>query len=189
MGYFLVFSVIDNVSDSYSVLTDVRHVNELSHVLKFVSGIVAQRSEEAAVSIIESIASIVNIIGLTSQVYFYLRAANILIEECETCSEDLYAKVVRALGERLQLLDVVVRPSSFAWNSEFTETFFQALAFNSTVASLNLNGWMYNNVPSHSFFYNNVPSHLFLDLCVGDEGANSVAQARSVEELKSQGRL
>ena len=103
--------------------------------------------------------------------------------------EDLYAKVVRALGERLQLVDVVVRPSSFQWNSEFTETFYQVLAFNSTVASLNLNGWMYNNVPSHSFFYNNVPSHLFLDLCVGDEGVNSVAQARSVEELKSQGRL
>ena len=152
-GYFLACSVIDNVSDSYSVLTDVRYVNELSHVLKFVSGIVAQRSEETAVSIIESIASIVNIIGLTSQVYFYLRAANISIEECKTCSEDLYAKVVRALGERLQLVDVVVRPSSFPWNSEFTETFFQALAFNSTVSSLNLNGWMYNNVPSHSFFY------------------------------------
>ena len=65
LGYFLVFSVIDNGSDSYSVLTDVRHVNELSRVLKFVSGIVAQRSEEAAVSIIESIASIVNIMHLS----------------------------------------------------------------------------------------------------------------------------
>ena len=143
----------------------MRYVNELSHVLKFMSGIVAQRSEEAAVSIIESIASIVNIIGLTSKVYFYLRAANILIEECETCSEELYAKVVRALGERLQLVDVVVRPSSFPWNSEFTESFFQALAFNSTVSSLNLNGWMYNNVPSHSFFITMCPLIRFL-ICV-----------------------
>ena len=38
-GYFLAFSAIDNVTNSHSVLTDERYVNELFHVFKFMSGI------------------------------------------------------------------------------------------------------------------------------------------------------
>ena len=64
-GYFLAFSVIDDVSNSYSVVTDERYMGELFHVFKFMSGIVVLRSEETAVSFVQSIASIVNETGHT----------------------------------------------------------------------------------------------------------------------------
>ncbi|XP_015748415.1 PREDICTED: protein NLRC3-like [Acropora digitifera] len=181
-GYFLAFSAIDNVTNSHSVLTDERYVKELSHVLKFMSGILAQRSEETAVSIVESIASVVSETGVTSpRVDFYLGVANILIEECKTCSEDLYTKVVRTFGERLQLVDVVVRSSSFPWNSGFTETFLQALAFNSTVLSLGLTEGEFINVLSRALKVNTSLSSLDLaGITIGNEGANSLAQALTV---------
>ncbi|XP_015759265.1 PREDICTED: uncharacterized protein LOC107338542 [Acropora digitifera] len=181
-GYFLAFSAIDNVTNSHSVLTDVRYVNELFHVLKFMSGIVAQRSEEAAVSIVESIASTVNAIGLTSpKVDFYLSVANFVIRECKTCSGYLYTKLVRTLGERLQLVDVVVKPSSYTWNSEFTETFLHALAFNSTVSSLNLIEWKSTNLLTQALRVNTSVSSLDLSgNNIFDEGANSLAQVLRV---------
>ena len=209
-GYFLAFSAIDNVPNSHAVLTDERYVSELSHVLKFMSGIVAQQSEEAAVSVVESIASIVSETGLTSpKVDFYLHVVNILIRECKTCSGDLYRKLVRTLGERLRMVDVVVRPSSFPWNSEFTKTFFQALAFNSTVSSLNLTKWRFTNLLTQALRVNTSLSSLdlshnsirfeqanslfqalivntslsSLDLSynfIGDKGANTLAQALTV---------
>ena len=181
-GYFLAFSAIDNVTNSHSVLSDERYVNELRHVLKFMSGILAQRSEEAAVSIVESNASIVSETGVTSpKADFYLRVANIVIRECKTCSEDLYTKVVRTLGERLQLVDVVVNPSFFPWRSEFTETFLQALAFNSTVLSLELIEWKFTNVLTRALKVNTSLSSLDLKSnYIGYEGANSLAQALRV---------
>ena len=186
-GYFLAFSAIDNVTNSHSVLTDERYVNELSHVLKFMSGIVVQRSEETAVSIVESIASIVSETGLASpKVNCYVIVANILIRECKTCSGDLYTKVVRTFGERLQWVDVVMRSSSSPWNSEFTETFLQALAFNSTVLSLNLMegnfiGAERANSLAQALRVNTSLSSLKLSgNFIGAEGANSLAQVLRV---------
>ncbi|XP_015759313.1 PREDICTED: uncharacterized protein LOC107338581 [Acropora digitifera] len=179
-GYFLAFAAIDNVTNSHSVLTDERYVKELSHVLKFMSGIVAQRSKETAVSIVESIASIVNETGLISpNVDFLFRVANILIEECKTCSRDLYTEVVRTLGERLQWVDVEVRSSSLS--REFTETFFQALAFNSTISSLKLTEWTLTNFLPQAFRENTSLSSLNLALkSIRDKGANLLAQALGV---------
>ncbi|XP_015748416.1 PREDICTED: uncharacterized protein LOC107328190 [Acropora digitifera] len=181
-GYFLAFCTIDNVSNSHSVLTDERYVNELSHVLKFMSGIIAQRSEEAAVSFVGSIASIVSETGLISpKVDFYLSVANILIRECKTCSEDLYTKVVRTFGERLQLVDVVVNRYQFPWNSKFTETFVQALAFNSTVLRLDLMQRKFTNVLTRTLRVNTSLSSLDLtNNSIGYEAANSLAQALRV---------
>ena len=181
-GYFLAFSAIDDVTNLHSVLPDDRKIDELFHVLKFMSGILAQRSEETAVSIVESIASDVSEIGVTSpRVDFYLGVANILIEECKTCSEDLYTKVVRTFGERLQLVDVVVRCSSFPWNSEFTETFLQALAFNSTVLSLDLREWEFTNVLTWALKVNTTLSSLDLKFQpIGSTGASSLAEALRV---------
>ena len=181
-GYFLAFSVIDNVTNLRSVLTDDRNIDELFHVLKFMSGIIAQRSEEAAVSIVESIASIVSETGLKSpKVNFYFRVANILISECKTCLGDLYTKVVRTLVERLQLVHVKVSPPSFSWNSEFTETFLQDLAFNSTVLRLDLIQWKFTNVLTRALRVNTSLSSLDLHAnSIGDEGANLLAQALRV---------
>ena len=184
-GYFLAFSAIDNVTNSHSVLTDERYVNELYHVLKFMSGIVAQRSEETAVAIVESIASIVSETGLTSsKVDSYVRVANIVIKECETCSGDLYAKVVRALGERLQWVDVVLSPSSL--NPDFTKTFLQALPFNSTVSSLKFTEWKFTNVLTQALKVSTSLSSLNLySNSIGAGGANALAQALRVNTTLS----
>ena len=134
-GYFLAFSIIDDVTNSHSVLSDPRYMDNQFHVLKFMSGIVALRSEETAALIVQSIASIVN---ETDKFVSYLKVAHYLINECKTCSGDHSTKLDRTFGESLQLVDVVMRPSSLLFTNEVIETFFKALTFNSTVTNLKL---------------------------------------------------
>ena len=147
-GYFLAFSVIDDIREFHSVLTDERYMDELFHVVKFMIGIGAMRSEETAVSIVKSIASIVNDTGGTSDKFrSNLRFAHELINECKTCSGNkISANLDRAFGESLDL--VGVDSGGFIYlnlqNSEPIETFFQALAFNSTVLSLKLSDWHFS---------------------------------------------
>ena len=58
-------------------------MGELFHVLKFMSGIAAIRSEESAVSVVHSIAAIVNEPGCTSYKFaLNLSVAHELINEC-----------------------------------------------------------------------------------------------------------
>jgi len=109
-------------------------MHELFHVLKFMIGIVALRSEEAAVSIVQSVASIANETGGTSDKFVSnLSLAHELINECKTFSGELYTTLVRTFGESLELVDVQACASSFPQNSKLISFFFQALTFNSTV--------------------------------------------------------
>ena len=107
-GYFLASSVIDNVTNFRSVLTDERYMGELFHVSKFMSGIVALQSAETTVSLVQSFASIVNETGGTSdKCLSNLRFAHELINECKTCSGDkISAKLDRTFGESLDLVDL-----------------------------------------------------------------------------------
>ena len=91
-GYFLGFSIIDDVTNLHSVLTDRRYMGELFQVFEFMSGIIAQQSEETAVSIV-SIASIENETGPASH-RFYPKIAHYLINECKSCSGDLSTKFI-----------------------------------------------------------------------------------------------
>ena len=208
-GYFLAFSVIDNVTNLRSVLTDDRNIDELFQVFDFMSGI-AQRSEEAAASIVEIIASIVSETGVQSpKVGFYFRVAYILIEECKTCSGDLYTKVVRTFGERLQLVHLKMSRSSVRWNSEFAQAIrvntslssldlhanhigdeganllAQALRVNTSLSDLNLSsnsiGYKVANSLAQALRVNTSLSSLYLRFnSIGNEGANSLAQALRV---------
>ena len=186
-GYFLAFSVIDDVSNSHSILTDERYMGELRHVFIFMSGIVALRSKETAVSVVQSIASIVNETGRTFRKFVsYLRVADALINECKTCSGDLSTKLVRAFGESLQLADVEVWDFNPIRNRGCADTLFHALTFNSTVSNLRmLTPW------AHPFWYINllVPvlkvntSLSSLNLSnnsIRHKGAKSLAQALRV---------
>ncbi|XP_015748253.1 PREDICTED: protein NLRC3-like [Acropora digitifera] len=182
-GYFLAFSVIDNVTNFHSVLTSEKYMGELFHVFKFMSGIVALRSDEIAVSIVQSIASIINEIGGTSdRLVSNLNFAHELINECKTCSGDLYRKLVRTFGENLQLVDVVLAGSSCLQNRKLIETFFQVLTFNSTVSSLKLFEWFLKaevtNLLLEALKVNTSLSSLNLyrnGIC--DKGADLLAQA------------
>ena len=97
-GYFLAFSIIDDVTTFHSILTDSRYMGELFQVFKFMSGIIAQRSEETAVSIVQSIASIENETGGTSDMYgHHLWWAHQFLNQCKTYSGDLYRRLIRIL--------------------------------------------------------------------------------------------
>ncbi|XP_067041532.1 NLR family CARD domain-containing protein 3-like [Acropora muricata] len=136
-GYFLAFSIIDDVTTFHSVLTDPRYMGELFQVFKFMSAIIAKQSEETAVSMVQIIASIENETGPASH-KFYPKVAHYLITECKTCLGDLCTKLVRAFGESLELVDVIVGYSYDECDKEVFGTFLQALSFNSTVSKLRL---------------------------------------------------
>ena len=136
-GYFLAFSIIDDVTTFHSVLTDPRYMGELFQVFKFMSAIIAKQSEETAMSIVQSIATIENETGPASH-RFYPKVAHYLINECSTCSGGLCTKLVRTFGESLELVDVVVGYSYDECDEEVFGTFLQALSFNSTVSKLRL---------------------------------------------------
>ena len=184
-GYFLAFSVIDDVTKSYSILTDESYMGELFHVFKFMIGIVGLRSEETAVSIVQSIASIVNETGGTSDKFSSnLIVAHTLIDEYKTCSGDLYTKLVRTFGESLQLHHVVAKSSIFL-NIEFIEMFYQALRVNTSLSSLDLScnfiGDEGANSLAQALRVNTSLSSLDLSCnSIGDEGANSLAQVLRV---------
>ena len=190
-GYFLAFSVIDNVTNFRSVLTDERYTSELFHVFKFMSGIVALRSAETAVSIVQSIASVVNERGGTHQgadkLFATLRFARELINDCKTCSGDkISAKLYRTFGESLELVDMEWRGFSLSQGDiEPIETFFQALTFNSTVSSLKLYHWLFsirvmNSLAEALRVNTSLSSLTFSDIFILAEGANSLARALSV---------
>ncbi|XP_015748252.1 PREDICTED: nucleotide-binding oligomerization domain-containing protein 2-like isoform X3 [Acropora digitifera] len=185
-GYFLAFSVIDNIKSLHSVLTDERYMDELFHVVKFMIGIGAMRSEETAVSIVQSIASIVNDTGGTSDKFLSnIRFAHELINECKACSGNkISANLDRAFGESLDL--VGVDSGGFICltmqKGEPIETFFQGLAFNSTVSSLKLSGWHFSakvtNLLAEALRVNTSLSSLDLQYNLLDwDGAKSLAEA------------
>ena len=190
-GYFLAFSVIDDVTKSHSVLTDERNRNELFYVFKFMSGIVALRSEDTAVSIVQRIASTCD----TSDKFLsYLSLAHDFINECKTSSENVYTKLVRAFGESLKLVDVEAIGPNSVGNSELIRMFLQALTSNSTVASLKLALWEFSseviNLLAQTFRVNTVLSSLSLSsISIGDEGANILAEALRVNTSLSSLKL
>ena len=193
-GYFLAFSNIDDVTDFHSIVNNRRYIFELSHVFKFMCGILALRSEETTVSLVQTIASIVNETQYRVD-FTYLRFARTLINECKTISGELFTKLVRTLGESLELVHVIGEPSSFRHGcGECMEIFFQALTFNSTLSALSLSAWKFStevtNRLAEALRVNTSLS--FLDLkgnSIGVEGANSLAQALRVNTSLSCLRL
>ena len=178
-------AVMDDSTSSRSILTDERYMGELFHVFKFTIGIVALRSEKTAVSIVKMIASIVNeTCGRSDKFASNLIVAYELINECKTCSDDLYTKLVRTFGESLQLVHVEAKSSIFS-NIEFIEMFCQALRVNTYISYLNFRSTSMGDEGAISLAQvlrvNTSLSSLDLsDNCIGDEGANSLAQALRV---------
>ena len=188
-GFFLAFSVIDGVTNFQSVVTVPRYMDELLQVFKFMSGIIAKQSKETAESIVHGIASIVNETGpITHKFISYLKFAHYFINECKTCSGDPCTRLVRTFGESLDLVDMVVNPFSQVCDSEVTQTFLQALAFNLTVSNL----WLFNlklckvkNLLAKALKNTSLSSLYLSSNSIGDEGANSLAQALRVNNSLS----
>ena len=96
---------------------------ELFQVFKFMSGIIAKQAKETAVSIVQSIASVVNEIGSVFHRYAsYFEVAHYFVNECKTGSGELYTELVRAFGASLDLVNLVMRPPSVQFTSETMES-------------------------------------------------------------------
>ena len=185
-GYFLAFSIIDDVANFQSVLTDPRYMGELFQVFKFMSTIIAKESVETSLSVVKRIASILNETGLTSdELVSHFKVAHCFINECKTCSGDLDTKLACTFGESLELVDVVLRSPWFLVGDEYIGTFFKSLAVNSTVTNLKLCEETLStediNLLTEALTVNTSLFSLNLsDSSIGDEGANSLGQALRV---------
>ena len=137
-GLYLAFSILDGAIDKKSVLTEERYFRQLNQVFMFMTGIIASQSEETTVSIVTSVASLASVAGRRSPANpnSYLKLALEVIEECKTCSENLYTKLVYAFGKSLDLTEIRI---------DFTSripipTYSHALAVNTSLTTLDLSG-------------------------------------------------
>ena len=189
-AFFLAFSIIKQGQNCNSVLTDERFSNQLSQVFTFMSGIIASQSEETAVSIVQSIASLINSEGRKSYKYkSHLTLAFNFINECRTCAENLYAKLASTFGKSLNLVVVVLINFTDSWDDRRIKatcsTFSDVLIANSSVTKLILNrnfiGDKGTSSLSKALMVNKFLAFLELSCnSIGDEGATSLSKALSV---------
>ena len=154
-GLHLAFSILDGAIEQKSVLTDERYFHELNQVFMFMSGIIASQSEETAVSIVNGVASLVNVRGRRSPdaPKLYVKMALDVIGECKTCSENLYTKLAYTFGKILDWTEIRIHFVSRTSIAAFS----QALAVNTSLTTLYLS-----------------------QNSIGAEGATSLSQALAV---------
>ena len=134
-GLYLAFSILDGAIEEKSVLTEEIYFRQLNQVFMFMSGIIALQSEETALSIITSVASLASVTGQRSPTdpNSYLNLALDVIEECKTCSENLYTKLVYAFGKSLDLTEIAYLASRTR-----VAAFSQVLTVTTSLTTLNL---------------------------------------------------
>ena len=185
-AFFLAFSLIDGTMDCKSV-ANKEFASKLSQVFTFMSGIVAMRSKATAVSIVESLVSIVNASGHISRVNrLNLILALRFIDECKLFSETLYTELAHLFGRTLDLDDMTLEPEPEDWFEASLSTLFLALRVNTSLTSLSLFGWISIGTEEHSSLSQALKvnaSLASLDLrynAIDDKGANSLSQALRV---------
>ena len=179
-GLFLAFQVISKERDFTSVVDDKRYLDKLRQVFLFMSGIIASRSEETAMSFFVVIAKKIN---SAKDRKSYMSLACRCLLECSSVKESLETRLVCSLGEHLDM-------------SSLTKVYFHdtgihdagaaaisiALTANSSLTSLDLG---HNSIgEAGASFLSQVlttnSSLTRLDLGenrIGDAGASSLSQA------------
>ena len=134
-GFFLAFQVISKERDFTSVVDDKRYLDKLRQVFLFMSGIIASRSEETAVSFVSGIAKKINPAGDLK----YMTLACECLSECSNVKKSLETRLVSILSENLDMSSLT------EVNFEDTRVYdagaaaiSQALTANSSLTSLNL---------------------------------------------------
>ena len=181
-AFFLAFSTIDGTRDC-TLVANEEYVKDLSQVFKFMSGIVAMRSEATAVSIVKSFVTVVNVSGRISRdCETHPRLAMRFIDECKLFSETLNTDLAELFGKSLKLDDMDFRYDTSYWIMGSFSTLILALKVNTSVSSLDLSensiGAEGANSLSQALRENNFLTSLNLSKnSIGDEGANSLSQA------------
>ena len=149
-GFFLAFQIIDKERDFSSLADDKRYLDKLRQVFLFMSGIIASRSEETAVSFFINIAEKLN----SAEDYkSYFKLACECLLECSSDEENVQTRLVRTLGEHLDMS--LTKDFYFTGiNAAGAAAISIALAGNSSLITLDLG-----------------------DNSIGDAGASSLSQA------------
>ena len=154
-AFFLAFSMIDGTMD-YKSVAKREYERELIEVFRFMAGIVAMHSEEIAESIVESFASVVNLLYPTYRDYQTpLSLALLFIVECKLSSETMFTKLAHSFGKSLDLVEL-----------GFPDLYYVRVLLSPLYLALRVN----TSLTSLHFGSNSI----------GDEGASSLSEALRV---------
>ena len=179
-GLFLAFQVISKERDFTSVVDDNRYLDKLRQVFLFMSGIIATRSEETAVSFFIVIAKKIN---SAEDCKSYMRLACECLLECSSVKESLETRLVCSLGKHLDMSSLTkVYFRNTAIHDAGASAISMALAVNSSLTSLDLDWNRIGDAGASSLSQVlTVNSSLtILDLSwniIGEAGASSLSQA------------
>ena len=179
-GLFLAFQVISKERDFTSVVDDKRYLDKLRQVFLFMSGIIASRSEETAMSFFIVIAKKIN---SAEDRKSYMSLACECLLECSSVKESLETRLVCSLGKHL---DMSSQTKVYFRNTAIHDTgasaISMALAVNSSLTSLDLSWNRIGDAGASSLsqVLTANSSLTILDLSwniIGDAGASSLSQA------------
>ena len=133
-GFYLSRQILNGEIDCNSVVTDERYWNELRGVFLFMSGIIFSHSEETAVSLVDGVATHINLTEF-DDAPLYLRFAFDCILECETHLENLRFNLVDIVGRSLKFEAIDV---SYILQAHHLDLLSQVLKVNTCSTDLNL---------------------------------------------------
>ena len=179
-GLFLAFQVISKERDFTSVVDDKRYLDKLRQVFLFMSGIIASRSEETAMSFFIVIAKK---ISSAEDRKSYMSLACECLLECSSVQDSLETRLVCSLGKHLDmssLTEVNFRDTGI--HDAGAAAISMALTVNSSLTSLDLGGNSIGDAGASSLSQALTANSSLtsLDLLwnrIGDAGASSLSQA------------
>ena len=130
-GYYLCCQLVSEEITPDTLVTDTRYFRELREVLKFTCGLLAVRSEENAVGLINCIANEVN----KGDVKECLPVALECIEECKIESSNFHIKLARTFGSCLKVRNTFLNQEKHNTDAAVLGS---ALETNTTLTDLDL---------------------------------------------------
>ena len=179
-GLFLAFQVISKERDFTSVVDDKRYLHELRQVFLFMSGIIASRSEETAMSFFIVIAKK---ISSAEDRRSYMHLACECLLECLSVQDSLETSLVSSLGKHLDMSSLTkVNFGRTGIHDAGAAAISMALTVNSSLTSLDLCANRIGDAGASSLSQalTTNTSLTSLDLgynSIGDAGASSLSQA------------
>ena len=135
-GFFLAFQVISKERDLTSVVDDKRYLDKLRQVFLFMSGIIASRSEETAMSFFIVIAKK---ISSAEDRKSYMSLACKCLLECSSVQDSLETRLVSSLGKHLDMSSLTeVNFGETGLHDAGAAAISMALTVNSSLTILNL---------------------------------------------------
>ena len=182
-GLFLAFQVVSKERDFTSVVDDKRYLDKLRQVFLFMSGLIASRSEETAMSFFIVIAEKIN---SAEDRKSYMRLACECLLECSSFKESLETRLVCSLGKHLDMSSLTrVKFRDTGIHDAGAAAISMALTVNSSLTSLDLGANRIGDAGASSLsqVLTANSSLTRLDLggnSIGDAGASSLSNALTV---------